>query len=69
MEAHDRGVAAGAADRVAHHRGRTAPRSSGARRAPGRDSKVLSVSRMAFGAGTHSGRIVFGGVLGNHGRS
>ena len=30
---------------------------------------VLSVSRMALGAGTHSGRISFGGTIGNHGRS
>ena len=31
--------------------------------------KVLSVSRMALGAGTHSGRISLGGAIGYQGRS
>ena len=30
--------------------------------------RLFSVSRMALGAGTHSGRISFGATTGNHGR-
>ena len=30
---------------------------------------VLSVSRMALGAGTHSGRMAFGGTVATQGRS